>query len=74
MSCGRQSAESLKSELGNHLKRELRVLNETGPVTKGLGRFCDEGEQCLQAEEDVNEELFAAIARKLHLVGCGPTR
>ena len=31
MSCGRQSGESLKSESGNHLRKELRVLNETGP-------------------------------------------
>ena len=36
-SCSRKSAESLKSESGNHLRRELRVLNETGPDRR-LGR------------------------------------
>jgi len=33
----------------------MEVLNETRPETKGTGRFCDEGQQCLQAEEDVSE-------------------
>jgi hypothetical protein len=39
MPCGRQSGESLKSESGNHLRKGLRVLNETGPEDLGTGQF-----------------------------------
>src|SRR2546425_7406160 len=62
MSCGRQSGESLKSESGNHLRKELRVLNETGPEAWEPKQFWVEGGNVSKSLREFAIEMGTTIA------------